>query len=105
MVRSIAPAGRTQNGWTNGCRRQSGRRAAAPTQGRESRLWRTLASSIASLKRPAAWHIVSKAGILEFHATTHERLDLLLCHVATVPDEVLHKPIPGIKKCLMHFRP
>jgi uncharacterized damage-inducible protein DinB len=29
------------------------------------------------------------------HATTHERLDLLLRHVATVPDELWHKPILG----------
>jgi len=37
----------------------------------------------------------SKAGIVEVHATTHERLDLLLRHLATVPQELLHKPISG----------
>jgi uncharacterized damage-inducible protein DinB len=37
----------------------------------------------------------SKAGISELHTTTHERLDLLLQHVATVPDELRHKPVPG----------
>jgi len=37
----------------------------------------------------------SKAGVIELHATMHERLDLLLRHVATVPDESLHKPISG----------
>jgi uncharacterized damage-inducible protein DinB len=37
----------------------------------------------------------SKAGIVELHATTHERLDLLLRHVATVPEELVHNPISG----------
>ena len=37
----------------------------------------------------------TKAGIMELHATMHARLDLLLRHVATVPDELSHKPIPG----------
>jgi uncharacterized damage-inducible protein DinB len=37
----------------------------------------------------------TKDGIVELHATTHERLDLLLRHVATVPDELCHKPISG----------
>ncbi len=37
----------------------------------------------------------TKAGIMELHSTTHERLDLLLRHVASVPDEAWHKPIPG----------
>lgn len=37
----------------------------------------------------------SKAGIIELHATMHARLDLLLRHVATVPDELSHKSIPG----------
>jgi uncharacterized damage-inducible protein DinB len=37
----------------------------------------------------------TKAGIVELHATTHERLDLLLRHVATVPDELCHKPVSG----------
>jgi hypothetical protein len=37
----------------------------------------------------------SKAGIIELHATMHERLDLLLRHVATVPDDLHHKLIPG----------
>lgn len=36
-----------------------------------------------------------KAGILELHATTHERLDLLLRHLATVPEELLHQPVSG----------
>jgi uncharacterized damage-inducible protein DinB len=37
----------------------------------------------------------TKAGIIELHATMHERLDLLVRHVATVPDELWHKPISG----------
>src|SRR5580698_4376478 len=37
----------------------------------------------------------SKAGILELHAATHERLDLLLRHVETVPDDLHRKLIPG----------
>ena len=50
----------------------------------------------------------TKAGILELHAAMHERLDLLLHHVATVPDELRHKPIsgfghPSIWKQLVHI--
>ena len=50
----------------------------------------------------------SKAGIVELHAATHERLDLLLRHIATVPEEVLHKPVssfghPSIGKQLVHI--
>lgn len=37
----------------------------------------------------------SKAGILDLHATTHERLDLLLRHVGTIPEELLRRSIPG----------
>ncbi len=37
----------------------------------------------------------SKAGILELHTATHERLDLLLHHVATVPDGLHHQMISG----------
>jgi len=37
----------------------------------------------------------TKAGIIELHTATHERLDLLLHHVATVPDDLCHKPISG----------
>ena len=50
----------------------------------------------------------TKAGITELHAATHERLDLLLRHLATVPDELRHKPISGfghasIWKQLVHI--
>lgn len=37
----------------------------------------------------------TKTGIIELHATTHERLDLLLRHVATVPDHLLHETFSG----------
>ena len=37
----------------------------------------------------------NKTGIIELHATMHERLDLLLRHVVTVPDELWHKTISG----------
>ena len=37
----------------------------------------------------------SKAGIIELHVTMHERLDLLLLHAATVPDDLHNKLIPG----------
>lgn len=48
------------------------------------------------------------AGIVELHATMHERLDLLLRHIATVPEEFHHKPISGfghssIWKQLVHI--
>jgi uncharacterized damage-inducible protein DinB len=50
----------------------------------------------------------SQAGIIELHAAMHERLDLLLRHVAVVPDDLHHKPIPGfghpsIWKQLVHI--
>jgi uncharacterized damage-inducible protein DinB len=50
----------------------------------------------------------SKAGIIELHAAMHEQLDLLLRHVATVPDSLHHKLIPGfghpsIWKQLLHI--
>ena len=34
-------------------------------------------------------------GLIELHTAMHERLDLLLRHVATVPDELWRKPIAG----------
>jgi uncharacterized damage-inducible protein DinB len=37
----------------------------------------------------------TKEGILELHTATHERMDLLLRHVATVPDALCRKPISG----------
>jgi len=37
----------------------------------------------------------TKTGIIDLHAITHERLDLLLRHVATVPDDLCRKPISG----------
>ena len=50
----------------------------------------------------------TKAGIVELHTAMHERLDLLLHHIASVPEELLHKPISGfghssIWKQLVHI--
>jgi uncharacterized damage-inducible protein DinB len=50
----------------------------------------------------------TKAGISDLHGTMHERLDLLLRHVATVPDELLRAPIsgfghPSVWKQLVHI--
>lgn len=52
--------------------------------------------------------LYTKSGMLELHATMHERLDLLMRHVASVPDELFRKPIPGfghasIWKQLVHM--
>jgi len=51
--------------------------------------------------------VFTKAGLVELHAATHERLDLLLGHIATVPHELYHKPIsgfghPSVWKQLVH---
>jgi uncharacterized damage-inducible protein DinB len=50
----------------------------------------------------------TKAGIVELHAAMHERLDLLLGHIASVPEELHHSPISGfghssIWKQLVHI--
>ena len=50
----------------------------------------------------------TKTGIAELHGAMHERLDLLLGHVATVPDNLHRTPIPGfghssIWKQLVHI--
>ena len=50
----------------------------------------------------------TKSGIIELHATIHERLDLLLRHVATVPGNFHYKQIsgfghPSIWKQLVHI--
>jgi uncharacterized damage-inducible protein DinB len=37
----------------------------------------------------------NRDGILELHGLMHERMDLLLRHVATVPEELWRKSIPG----------
>src|ERR1700757_1940042 len=49
----------------------------------------------------------TKVGIIDLHTVTHERLDLLLRHVATVPDGLCRGPIsgfghPSIWKQLVH---
>src|SRR5215469_12331569 len=50
----------------------------------------------------------TKSGIIELHSTMHERLDLLLRHVATLPETIPHKSISGfghgsIWKQLVHI--
>lgn len=50
----------------------------------------------------------TKSGILELHAAMHERLDLLVRHVATVPEALIRQPIsgfghPSIWKQLVHI--
>jgi uncharacterized damage-inducible protein DinB len=50
----------------------------------------------------------TKSGTIELHASMHERLDLLLSHVATVPGNLHHKQISGfghssIWKQLVHI--
>jgi hypothetical protein len=50
----------------------------------------------------------TKSGIIELHTTIHERLDLHLSHVATVPDNLHDKQISGfghlsIWKQLVHI--
>jgi len=37
----------------------------------------------------------TKAGIRELHGLMHERVDLLLRHIATVPENLLREPISG----------
>jgi uncharacterized damage-inducible protein DinB len=37
----------------------------------------------------------TKSGITELHRATHESLDILLRHVATVPDHLLRQPLAG----------
>ena len=37
----------------------------------------------------------TKSGIIDLHGMTRDRLDLPLNHIATIPDELLHKPVSG----------
>ena len=50
----------------------------------------------------------TKSGMIELHANMHERLDILLRHIATVPDELTRKAIagfgfPSVWKQLVHI--
>ena len=50
----------------------------------------------------------TKSGIAQMHAVMHERVDLLIAHVATLPDELRRKRLPGfgypsISKQLVHI--
>ena len=37
----------------------------------------------------------TRAGIIELHSATHDRLDVLLRHIATVPNHLLREPVTG----------
>ena len=37
----------------------------------------------------------TKTGIIELHTATHERLGLLLSHIAPLPYDLCREPIPG----------
>jgi hypothetical protein len=37
----------------------------------------------------------TKAAIIELHSATHDRLDVLLRHIATVPDNLQRAPVAG----------
>src|SRR2546430_17136911 len=37
----------------------------------------------------------TKAGIIELHSATHDSLDVLLRHIASVPDNLLRQPVVG----------
>jgi len=37
----------------------------------------------------------TKSGIIELHSATHDRLDILLRHIANVPDNLLREPVTG----------
>jgi len=37
----------------------------------------------------------TKSGIAQLHGATHESLDILLAHVAAVPDQLLRQSLPG----------
>ena len=44
---------------------------------------------------PGVRAMFTKDGIAELHGVMHERLDLLLRHIGTMPDNLQHQPIPG----------
>jgi uncharacterized damage-inducible protein DinB len=47
------------------------------------------------VKSPVVAGMFTKSGIIELHGATHDCLDVLLRHVATVPDNPLREPIAG----------
>jgi len=82
-------------------------RLAYPNQAVENQ---ELAANLVSCPKaaPESRAMFTKAGIAELHGAMHERLGLLLRHLATVPDILQHKPIPGfghssIWKQLVHI--
>jgi uncharacterized damage-inducible protein DinB len=52
--------------------------------------------------------VFTKAGIIELHDAMHQRLDLVLRHIATAPDDIAHTPVsgfghPSVWKQLVHI--
>jgi len=50
----------------------------------------------------------TKSGIIELHSATHDSLDVLLRHIASVPDNLLRQPLvgfgfPTVCKQLVHM--
>src|SRR5882672_12657010 len=37
----------------------------------------------------------TNTGIIELHSATHDRLDVLLRHITTIPDNLLREPVAG----------
>jgi uncharacterized damage-inducible protein DinB len=82
-------------------------RLACPGQAVENQ---ELAANVVSCRtrRRESRAMFTKTGIAELHGAMHERLGLLLGHVATVPDNLHQTPIPGfghssIWKQLVHI--
>jgi uncharacterized damage-inducible protein DinB len=64
--------------------------------------------SVCDQRQPLTYAMYTNAGIVELHAAMHERLDLLLQHIASLSNDRLRKPIPGfghpsIWKQLVHI--
>jgi hypothetical protein len=81
-------------------------RLACPSQAVENQ---ELAANLVSCRKaaPESRSMFTKAGIAEFHGAMHERLDLLLGHVATVPDSLLRSTMVAfqvLKRCGFAFR-
>ena len=57
---------------------------------------------------PTRWGVFTKSGIIELHGATHDCLEVLFRHVATVPDNLLREPLAGfgfptVWKQLLHI--
>jgi uncharacterized damage-inducible protein DinB len=47
------------------------------------------------MKSPVVGGMFTKSGIIELHGITHDSLEVVLRHVATVPDNRLREPVAG----------